>query len=174
MGENTTDLLAPAGGGDNPDPADPDDLGEAGKKALDAERRTAKAAARERDALAARLKEIEDKDKSETQRLVERAETAERKAADAELRALRVEVGAEYDLDPYWREHLVGATREELQANAKQMLDHFPNPGAPAEPADPRRAVADNLDLGVRGAPPKNGKTNADLFAAAVEPSFTR
>lgn len=144
-------------------------LGDAGKKALEAERRTAKAATRERDALATRLKEFEDRDKSELERAAERIEAAEKRATDLEARALRLEVASEAGLTAVQAKRLVGATREELKADAKELLETF-RPTAVEEPQD----VTASLDLGHRGAPPKQAKTSGDLFAAAVEGSFTR
>ena len=147
------------------------DLGEAGKKALDAERRNAKAAARERDALAAKLKEHEDRDKSESQRLTERAETAEKAVAAAEARALRLEVAAEQGLTLAQAKRLVGVSRDELEADAKELLATFP--AAPVVESE-TRTVVDSLDLGVRGQPARAGASNADAFAAAIEGGFTR
>lgn len=147
-----------------------DQLGEAGKKALDAERRNAKAAAKERDALAARLQEFEDRDKSEIQRASERAEAAEKRAADLEVRALRLEVASEQGLTTAQARRLVGETREELEADARDLLETFKS----ASQDDSTENVTDSLDLGTRGGTPKKGKSSADLFAAAIEGSFSR
>jgi len=144
---------------DAPEGAQPvveDTLGDAGKKALDAERKNARAAARERDALAARLKEFEDRDKTETQKLAERAEAAERRAVELETRSLRLEVATEKGLTAAQAKRLVGATREELEADADELLETF-------RPADPVRA---SLDLGQRGAP--IGSTDRDASARAI------
>ena len=146
-----------------------DSLGDAGKKALEAERRNARAAARERDALAAKLKEFEDRDKSEADKAVERAAAAEKRVAELEAQATRLEVAFENGLTPAQAKRLVGSTREELEADAKELLATF-KPAAD-ESGD---KVADSLDLGVRGAAPKKGDSTADQFAAAIEGSFTR
>lgn len=146
-----------------------DSLGDAGKKALEAERRNARAAARERDALAAKLKEFEDRDKSEADKAVERAAAAEKRVAELEAQATRLEVAFENGLTPAQAKRLVGSTREELEADAKELLATF-------KPAADESAekVTDSLDLGVRGAAPKKGDSTADQFAAAIEGSFTR
>lgn len=134
-----------------------DALGDAGKKALDQERKNARQAARERDALAARLKEFEDRDKSEAQKLIERAEAAERRTVELETRALRAEVAAEKGLTPAQAKRLSGTTLEELQADADDLLAMF-------KPTDERDAVASSLDLGVRGsAAPATGGPAADF-----------
>ena len=68
------------------DPVRVTDLGDAGKKALTEERNARKAAEKERDAHAAKLKGYDDRDKSETQRLTE-----ERDALKAERDSSRVD-----------------------------------------------------------------------------------
>lgn len=146
-----------------------DALGDAGKKALEAERRNARAAAKERDALAAKLKEFEDRDKSESEKAAERAAAAEKRVAELEAQATRLEVAFENGLTPAQAKRLVGSTREELEADAKELLATF-------KPASDESAgkVTDSLDLGVRGGAPKKGNSTADQFAAAIEGGFTR
>jgi hypothetical protein len=60
------------------------ELGDAGQRALREERRKAREAAKERDALQARLKEYEDRDKTEQQRLTESQAAAEQRALYAQ------------------------------------------------------------------------------------------
>lgn len=132
-------------------------LGEAGKKALETERKNARQAAKERDALAARLQEFEDRDKSEAQKLTERAEAAERRATETESRALRLEIAAEKGLTPAQAKRLVGSTREELEADAADLLDTFKPKG------DDTDAVVTSLDLGARGKPTATGTPEADF-----------
>jgi len=147
------------------------DLGDAGKKALDAERREKRAAEKRAADLEARLKEFEDRDKTESTRAIERAEAAEKAAAAAEARALRLEVASEKGLTPAQAKRLVGESREELEADANELLETF----KPATNEDDKtETVVDSLDLGTRGGSPKKGKTTADLFAAAIDGSFTR
>jgi flagellar motility protein MotE (MotC chaperone) len=69
-------------------------LGDAGKKALDAERAARASAEKERNALAAKVKELEDRDKSDIDKATERLADAEKKAAENEARANRAEVAA--------------------------------------------------------------------------------
>lgn len=143
-GQDTTTTDAPA----------TDALGDAGKKALDAERRQKRDAEKRAADLEARLKEFEDRDKSEAQKLVERAEAAERRAQEIESHALRLEVAAEKGLTPKQAQRLVGNTREELLSDADDLVASFtPANTEPEEPAVP------GLDLGTtRGAPmPLNG-----------------
>lgn len=148
------------------------ELGDAGKKALDAERREKRAAEKRAADLEARLKEFEDRDKTESTRAIERAEAAEKAAAAAEARALRLEVASEKGLTPAQAKRLVGESREELEADANELLDTF-KPAASDDNAS-TETVVDSLDLGNRSGSPKKGKSTADLFAAAIDGSFTR
>ncbi|HVM07203.1 MAG TPA: hypothetical protein VM345_01970 [Acidimicrobiales bacterium] len=130
--------------GDDPkkEPADakPDDtLGDAGKKALEAERKARREAEQRAKDFEDRLKQIEDKDKSEVEKLTAKVAEAEKRAADAEAKALRYEVAAEKGVKARW---LSGSTREELEAAADEYLaDHptadggekKPTPSKPAE-----------------------------------------
>lgn len=146
------------------------ELGDAGKKALDAERREKRAAEKRAAELEARLKEFEDRDKTEIERLSERAEAAEKAAAALELRAVRLEVAAEQGLSPAQAKRLVGETREELEADAKELLATF----QPTVAEESHDNVTDSLDLGNRGGTPRKGSSTADQFAAAINGSFTR
>lgn len=123
--------------GDDPKP-DPDELGEAGKKALDRERAGRRDAEKQAKELEERLKAIEDKDKSEVERLTAKTAEAEKRATDAEAKVLRFEVAAEKGVKAKW---LTGASREELEAAADEYLaDHppadKPTGGPPAKPAE--------------------------------------
>lgn len=100
-----------------------DDLGDGGKKALEAERKARKAAEKEKKDLEARLKELEDKDKSESDRLRDAAAVAEKKAQDAEMRAMRLEVATTKGLTPAQAKRLVGTTQEELESDADEFLE---------------------------------------------------
>lgn len=72
-----------------------------------------------------KLKEIEDRDKSEGEKLADRVASAEKRAADAEARALRLEVAAAKGLTAGQAKRLAGATREELEADADELLADF-------------------------------------------------
>lgn len=118
---------------------------------------------------AAKFDEIEQASKSEQERLTERAEAAERRAAELEAQTVRLEVASQNGLSPAQAKRLVGSTREELEADAKELLATF----KPASD-ESTETVTDSLDLGVRGSAPKKGNSAADQFAAAIEGSFTR
>lgn len=104
------------------EPADADKLGDAGKKALDAMKADRNAAKKELSAALAKLKEFEDRDKSDADKTAERLAAAEKVAAEATAKLLRLEVAAAKGLTPGQAKRLVGATREELEADADEML----------------------------------------------------
>lgn len=84
-----------------------------------------------------KLKEYEDRDKSETEKLTERLSAAEKRALEAE----RLEIALERGLTRSQAKRLVGSTREELEADADELLadlgaasqDREPPPSKPRE-----------------------------------------
>lgn len=108
---------------------------------------------REAETLRRQLKDYQDKDKSETERLAERAAEQERRAAAAESLLLRYEVGSAKGLPAQLVGRLQGDTREELEADAEQLLA-LVAPPKPAEPEKPAKPQATDLGQGRReGAP---------------------
>lgn len=97
------------------------ELGDAGKRALEAERKARRTAEKELKALRDKVKEREDLDKSELERLQDRIAEAAKRAEDAEAKANRYEVAAAKGLTPAQAKRLVGSTREELEADADEM-----------------------------------------------------
>lgn len=69
-----------------------------------------------------KLKEIEDRDKSETQKAADEAEAARKRAETAETKLLRFEVAAAKGLPPKWAPRLSGSTKEELEKDADELL----------------------------------------------------
>jgi hypothetical protein len=133
-----------------------DELGDAGKKALAAERDARKAAEKE---LARYRKADADKaeaDKSEA----EKRAAAEQRAVDAELRATRLEVAHDKGLTPAQAKRLVGATREEFEADADEILRDFPV--TPPKPAAPKP----DPSQGAKGDSPARAKTLTEAIAA--------
>ncbi len=118
------------------DAVDPD-LG--AKKALEAERKARREAEKQLRDLNARLKEIEDKDKSEVDRLREQVEQLKSEATTATAKAIRAEVAAEKGLTAAQAKRLAGATREELEADADEILEAFPTRGVTPPPSDKPR-----------------------------------
>jgi len=163
MSEDTTDAQAPATETveqDAPKPKPTETVDFWKQKAREQEAR-AKANA---DA-ANRLKEFEDRDKTEAQKLTERAEAAERRVAEIEAHAIRLEVAAEKGLTPAQAKRLVGTSRAELEADADELLETF-KPAAPAE----EPTGLPSLDLGTRGTAPL--PLNGDPLEQALRKSL--
>lgn len=71
---------------------------------------------------AAKLADAENADKTEVQRATDKAAAAEARATAAETRAARLEVAADKGLSPKLAARLVGGTKEELEADADELL----------------------------------------------------
>ena len=110
---------------------------------------------REKQELADRLKAIDDKDKSEAQKLEERATAAEQRAAAAESSALRLEVALDKAPEGMataqvkkLAKRLTGSTQEELEADAEELFATF----APNDDGDdgqgPPRSPKEHLRSG--------------------------
>jgi DNA-binding transcriptional regulator YiaG len=92
---------------------------------------------------AKKLAEIEESQKTEAQKAADR-EAAEKARADAaELKALRYEVGVERKVPTHLIRYLSGTNREELEANADQLLVDFgaAEPGKPITGGRPKEAL---------------------------------
>ncbi len=113
----TVPVVAPVAPVD-PAPADP------AKDETDwkAEARKWEGRAKENSTAATKLAEIEEAQKTEQQKLEDRASKAEKLAADNASDALRARVALEKGLTAAQEKRLVGATREELLADADQLL----------------------------------------------------
>lgn len=95
------------------------------KKALEAERKARREAERKAGDLADRVKELEDRDKSDGEKLSGKLAEAEKRAEAAEAKALRYEVALNRKLSATQAKRLVGATKEELEADADELLESF-------------------------------------------------
>ena len=96
-----------------------------------------------RQALEAKLREHDDKDKSESERLTARLADAEKRATDAESKALRFEVASAKGLTHAQAKRLVGSTKDELEADADELLETFGGAGNGGKP--PTRKPVENL-----------------------------
>lgn len=108
---------------------------------------------------------LQESAKSETQKLQDAATLAARNASEAEARAMRLEVAMEKGLTTAQAKRLVGNTKEELEADAEELLESFKptddgkqrggppsrtkeslrggsNPTEEAEETDPRKLAA--------------------------------
>lgn len=102
---------------------EPDDLGEAGKKALEKERRARRQAEKDAKDVSERLKAIEDKDKSEADKLRDERDDAVKARDEARANELRLQIATDKGLTPAQAKRLVGTTKEELEADADDFLE---------------------------------------------------
>lgn len=142
------DKQTPPATGDAKPAEDDKELGDGGKKALEAERKARKAAEKDAKDLAARLKEIEDKDKSDGDKLREELEAEKKARAAAESRVMRLEVAIDKGLDDDRAKRLVsqskrlqGDTREELEADADDFFSSFATEDKGKPPSNPRERL---------------------------------
>lgn len=147
-----------------------DGLGDAGKRALEAERkarRKAEAALKAaKDALAA-TKADQDSSKSDVEKLTAKVDEMVKRAEAAERKALVAEVAQEKGLPPKLAARLSGSTREELEADADDLLEVVgTKDGAGAKP-DPEKKDDDAGATPADGGP-FGGKPKEDLKAGAT------
>ena len=115
------------------------------RKALDESRRWEQRA-KENKAAAEKLAAFEESQKSEAQKLADRAAAAEKERDEARLEALRTKVGMQKRLPADVVDLLKGDTEEELSAHADRLAEHFKASVRPSGSADqgPRGAAAPN------------------------------
>lgn len=99
-------------------------------KTLDAQKATIK----ELKAKAKRLDDLEEAQKTESQRLTERADTEFARAEAAEAELVRYKVATEKGIPVNAMKFLVGTTREEIEASAKDVLELIGDAGKPRAP----------------------------------------
>jgi hypothetical protein len=109
---------------------------------------------------AKKLAAIEESQKTEQQKLADRLAAAEKRAADAELAALRADVASAKGIPPALAGRLLGSTREELDADADNLLKHL---GKPTDKLKPPPAVA----VAGNGAG-QGGRTAEEVFASLI------
>lgn len=116
------------------DPAEPADLGDAGKKAIAAERDARKAAEKQAAEFRAQLDKIEQANLSELEKAQQRAEAAEKALEAKESEALRLTIAAKHGLTGDAAELLYGNTPEELESRAARIAALTKVPGGPVIP----------------------------------------
>ena len=114
------------GDGDDKGGSDTDD-DKKGTKQLTAEeieamQRALKKANKEAETTRLKLKEIEDRDKSETEKLAERARELEGNLTSAQATALRYEIALDKGIPKSIASRLQGSTREEMEKDADELL----------------------------------------------------
>lgn len=83
----------------------------------------------------AALEELQGRDKSESERLSERVTLSERRASEAETKALRYEYAARHGLDFDAAQHITGSTPEEVEASAAHLAEVITARAANVKPA---------------------------------------
>jgi len=104
------------------------------------------------DAAESKLRELDDAKKSDVDKANERAQRAEERLAQVESRALRAEVAAAKGLPANLAARLQGSTRDEIEADADDLLAVVGTPKTPSrrDPDQGRR------DTPARGAADMN------------------
>jgi hypothetical protein len=158
------------------EPATGDGLGDAGKRALDALRAENKELAKQLKEIAGRdpLKDLlaklggtpSEPGTDPAKALQDRIDAMERKAAEAETRAMRLEVAQAKGLNAAQAKRLQGTTREELERDADDLLAAFPTP--PAADGKPRTPAPDRSQ-GARGGTTPGMLTRSDIQRLAKE-----
>lgn len=151
---------------ENQKQGDPEALGDAGKRAIAAERKRANDAEKALDAANAKLQQIEDADKTDLEKAQKRIKELEdangtltNDLADRDRTILRLNTGIDEGLPKNLIARLQGDDEQSIKADAASLKELIPdNTPSPFPKADPSQ--------GPKGA----GKTsNADLFAQYAE-----
>ena len=115
-----------------------EELGDGGKKALNAERELRREALERAKAAEAQLAEFKtrsEESKTDLERLQDQVEQLTRAKQESDRRAVLAEVAEAKGLTSAQARRLTGSTREELEADADDLLNAF----QPAEPETPER-----------------------------------
>jgi hypothetical protein len=131
-------------------------LGDAGKKALDAERRAKVAEKKRADALEARLKEIEERDLSELDRAKKEAAAVAAELAEARAETTRYKIATQFGLTDEDAQYLVGSDEESMTALAKRLQAGYATQAA-ADASTPGPAPRPDLSQGARQSMALNG-----------------
>ena len=127
---------------DDPNPNDDEStdaqLGDPGKKALDSERKARRDAERKLNEALTRLKDLEDRDKSEVDKLRDELDAAKKSLVETALSRDRLQVAIDKGLSTAQAKRLVGSTLEELEADAAEILEAFPAKGGATPPPSTR------------------------------------
>lgn len=125
---------------------------DAGRRALAAERQRAADEKKRADELDARLKAIEDKDRTELERATARLSEIEEKYATSEAQRLRLEVATEHHISAADLVLMTGTTRDELTAQAIRIAALNAGTAAatapPAFAANPGQAAGNGTPAG--------------------------
>lgn len=121
------------------------------KKAND-EARSLRTRIKELEAFESKIKELEDSQKSEAQKVQERAQKAEQDAAEARSELARERIARRYKIDDEDLELLGTGTEEQLEARAKRIAALNAAAAKIAAVAPPSEKPVEKLRPGVTGA----------------------
>lgn len=159
--------------GKSPEPAksksssDEDKLGDGGRRALQEERKARRDAEKNLTALQARLQEFEDRDKTDLQKAIERAEAAEQGASSMRVANTRLMAAATHNIPADLIDLLGNGTDEEIDARAALLAEKLAAAVPPAADAAPERkapASTRPVESLTAGAKPANERP-ADMDA---------
>jgi hypothetical protein len=140
---------------------DAEKLGDGGKRALQEERKARRDAEKNLTAIQARLKEFEDRDKTELQRAIERAEAAEKAGSSMRVANARLMAAATHNIPADLIVLLGDGTDEEIETRAKLLAERLaaiaPTPAA-AEPEKKAPAQTRPVESLTAGAKPADDK----------------
>lgn len=113
-------------------------LGEAGQKALDAFKQRAKDAEKELKELRQREQEREDAEKSELEKAQTKLERTTQELTELQTKLLRSEVADELEVPAKLRPLLTATSKEDLETQAKLILENATPPKNPEFDGGPR------------------------------------
>lgn len=106
-------------------------------------------------AKASKFDEIEQASKSELERIAEERDAERQRATKAETDYLRLFVAHNFGLTPTQAKRLVGTTKEELEADAQEIMRDFPAPATgqrqAARPSALKSGSSGSPDTGEKG-----------------------
>jgi multidrug efflux pump subunit AcrA (membrane-fusion protein) len=149
-----TDPTAPAPESTEPPEAAPEDLGDAGKRALEAERKARRAAEKAATEATAKVKQYEDAQKTEAERLAAQVAELEARAAKAEAAEMRTRIIAETGISAELARFVTGATEDEMREAAEVLRANVAAPKTPTAP--PTIRPVESLQPG-SGTPQQSG-----------------
>jgi hypothetical protein len=120
---------------------------------------------------AKKLADMEDADKSEVQKLTDKATESDKAAAAAQQELARLRVAMRKGLTEAQAKRLIGATEEELEADADELLASFPKGADDKDTAAGPTRPKEKLKSGATGADKDNlpQLTRDDLKAMKPE-----
>lgn len=112
---------------------------------------------------ASKLDELEEKNKTELQRIAEERDAAVKERDGLKVAQLKLDVGVSKGLTPTQAKRLVGSTKEELEADAEAFLSDLGTKAAGGVRRDPKK-----LQSGSKGSDDGSALTGKERAAEAL------